>query len=161
MLTLYQIDNEQARLNAMLEETGGELTPEIEQALTLNESNLLVKSQSYVATINQYKALETAAGNEIKRLQDIKKTCENIQTRMKDTLLNAMKTFGREELKTDVYRIGLRKSTQVVIDNPIDIPNEYLKVETSINKTEIAKAIKQGSVVAGAHLEVKQNLNIY
>ena len=43
-LTLYQISEEQQRLNAMLEESGGELTPEIEEALAINRDNLQVKA---------------------------------------------------------------------------------------------------------------------
>jgi type I restriction enzyme M protein len=56
--TLYAITSEQLRINELLEESGGELTPEIEEALTLNEENFLVKSDGYIESIARFKALD-------------------------------------------------------------------------------------------------------
>ena len=48
-LTLYQISDEQRRINAMLEETGGELTPELEEALAITrmEERLVEAMQTF------------------------------------------------------------------------------------------------------------------
>ena len=59
-LTLYQISEEQRRLDAMLEETGGELTPEIEEALAVNEGNFMQKSRDYGYAVLRYKAFVEA-----------------------------------------------------------------------------------------------------
>lgn len=42
--TLYSIAEDQRLINAMLEENGGELTPEIEEAMIITEENFLAKA---------------------------------------------------------------------------------------------------------------------
>lgn len=44
-ITLYNITSEQLRINELLEESGGELTPEIEEALIINKDNFIAKSE--------------------------------------------------------------------------------------------------------------------
>ena len=46
MATLYTITEDQRLLNAMLEENGGELTPEIEEALRITEDNFIAKAEA-------------------------------------------------------------------------------------------------------------------
>ena len=75
-LSLYHITSEQLRINELLEESGGELTPEIEEALAINETNFLTKSEGYIESIAKYKALAEAADVRIKEMQRIKKTAD-------------------------------------------------------------------------------------
>ena len=67
-LSLYHITSEQLRINELLEESGGELTPEIEEALVINEGNFLVKAEGYIESIAKYKALAEAADVRIKEM---------------------------------------------------------------------------------------------
>lgn len=157
-ISLYNVTEEQKRINYLLEENGGEVTPEIESALAINEANLTIKAENYCATIAKYASMEEAIKAEVKRLQAYAKTCANIQEQLKGRLRDAQVAFGFDKLEVGTWRIGTRKSTKVVIDNETDIPNEYIKVATSIDKLGIAKAIKEGVEVAGAHLE--ENVNI-
>ena len=76
-MSLYHISDEQRRINAMLEETGGELTPEIEEALAVNEQNFVQKAENYGYAILHYKAIVAAVKAEKDRLDAIKKTAEN------------------------------------------------------------------------------------
>ena len=76
-ITLYQISEDQRRLNAMLEETGGELTPELEEALAITEQNFVTKAENYGKAILHYKQMVAAAKAETDRIKAIQKTCEN------------------------------------------------------------------------------------
>ena len=158
-LTLYQITQEQARLNAMLEETGGELTPEIEEALAINAENLQVKAGGYGITILKYDAMADAAAAEIKRIQAIKKTCENIVDRMKKTLVKAMQDFDTEAIETGTMKLGLHKSTSVQIDDESKVPADCKKIKIEISKTDLKAHILKGED-CGGHIETNYSLQI-
>jgi hypothetical protein len=92
--SLYRISVEQQALIEQLFEAEGELTPELEEALAINEANLTLKAEDYVTSMSMLAASAEAAKNEIKRLQAFVKRSENAQERMKTALHNALDTFG-------------------------------------------------------------------
>lgn len=159
-LTLWKINEEQARLNYMLEESGGEITPEIEQALTINEGNFLTKCENYIAAIRQYQALDTAAKKEIERIRAVQNAAKKIQSHLKNRIEDAMNLFGKTKVELDVSTISFRKSTEVSIYDPDVVPSQYLKVETCIDKQKIKDDLKMGIDVPGASLKENRNLQI-
>lgn len=158
--TLFAITSEQLRINELLEESGGELTPEIEEALTLNEENFLVKSEGYIESIARFKALAEAADVRIKEMQRIKKTAENSKRRLEERLLWALQTMGRDKVEVGLRKLALRMTTAVNITDETAIPAEYIKVETSVDKMRIKEALKSGEVITGAELVTNQSIQI-
>ena len=77
-MTLYDLTTEQMVINRMLEENGGELTPELEQALMITEENLSVKTEGYCKAIAIYKGEVETLKAEIDRLTAKKKTAEKV-----------------------------------------------------------------------------------
>lgn len=159
-LTLYTITSEQLRINELLEESGGELTPEIEEALILNEENFLTKSEGYIESIARYKALAEAADVRIKEMQRIKKTAENIEKRLKERLQHAMVVMGHDKVDVGLRKLSLRSSTAVSITNEDAIPAEYIIVETKVDKMKIKEALKNGVVIDGAELVTNKSIQI-
>ena len=159
-LTLYHITSEQLRINELLEESGGELTPEIEEALAINEDNFLAKSEGYIESIAKYRALAEAADVRVKEMQRIKKTAENIEKRLKERLLWAMNTMERDRIEVGARKLSIRNSTSVNIIDEAHIPSEYIIVETKVDKIRLKDAIKGGTVVSGAELVVNQTIQI-
>lgn len=158
-LTLYQISEEQRRLDAMLEETGGELTPEIEEALAVNEGNFMQKSRDYGYAILRYKAFVEAIKAEKSRLDGIKKTCENSIARMEERLIEAMKQFEKPKVEMDTVKLSLRKSERVIIDDENAVPADCKTIKVEISKTDLKRHIKAGED-CGAHLEENHSLII-
>ena len=158
--TLYTITEDQRLLNAMLEENGGELTPEIEEAMQITEDNFIAKAEAYGATISEYDAQADACDAEIKRLQAYKKTCQNVSKRMKESLTMAMQAFHTDKVTAGTFRFSFRKSTAVVIDNEDMIPEEYFKTERTLCKKELMDALKAGDIIVGAKLETRQSLQM-
>lgn len=158
--TLYTITEDQRLLNAMLEENGGELTPEIEEAMLITEENLITKAEAYGATIREYDAQAEACAAEIKRLMAYKKTCENISKRMRERLSDAMQTFEKDKLTAGTFRFSFRKSTSVSVDDETIIPDEFFKVEPTLKKKELLDALKAGELIAGASLATNYSLQI-
>lgn len=158
--TLYTITEDQRLLNAMLEENGGELTPEIEEAMQITEDNLLAKAEAYGATISEYDAQAEACAAEIKRLTAYKKTCENVSKRMRERLSDAMHTFDKDKLTAGTFRFSFRKSTSVLVEDETIIPKEFFKVEPTLKKKELLDALKAGELIAGASLATNYSLQM-
>lgn len=158
-LTLYQINEEQRNLNAMLEDTGGELTPELEELLAVNEGNFVTKAENYGYAILHYKAIVAAVKAEKDRLDAIKKTAENAIARMEERMVEAMQTFGKPKVEAATLKLSLRRSERVVVDDEAKVPADCIKVTTTVNKTDLKAHIKAGED-CGAHLEENQSLQI-
>ncbi|MBO7314541.1 MAG: siphovirus Gp157 family protein [Alistipes sp.] len=47
-----------------------------------------------------------------------------------------------------------------MVDDEQTIPNDYIVVETKINKAQLKADLKEGLVVSGAHLETRKNIQI-
>lgn len=150
------------KINALLEEMEGELTPEIEAALEINKENLERKFDGYCKAIAIYNSDVEAFDAEIKRLQARKKTAQNAIDRMEQALLNAMTTMELEKVKAGTFTVGTRKSTSVEILDENAIPSAYKTEVTTVkvDKNAIKNAIKAGETVDGATLLEKKNLSI-
>ena len=176
-MTLYHISDEQRRLNAMLEENGGEVTPEIEEALAVNETNFVQKAESYGYAILHYKQIVAAVKAEKDRLDAIKKTAENAIARMEERIVAAMQQFDKPKVEADTLKLSLRRSECVIIDNEDTIPADCKTVEMNlkIDKNGVKRHIKaltfdpnkteeerRNEIIKtiGAHLEENQSLQI-
>jgi hypothetical protein len=73
-----------------------------------------------------------------------------------------MQLYQINRLETPPLKISFRKSESVEIDDESAISFAYLKekITYTIDKTAIKEAIKKGEVVAGARLQVNQNIQI-
>lgn len=157
-MNLYEITVEQQNLNNLLEESMGELTPELEAALEINRENFSTKAEGYVKAIKNYKAEADIIAEEIKKLQAKKKTCENAIDRMKTALCGAMQVFEMPKVQAGIFKISLTTSESVVITDEEAIPAEYKKVRYEVSKTDLKKAINEGLEIEGA--EIRQNNSI-
>ena len=128
-MNLYELTAEQARIEALLEENGGEITPEIEEALTLTAEALPRKVDGYGVLIRQFAAAEAACDAEIKRLQGLKKTAVNSQKGLKDRILYAMQSFGYDKLAGETTKFSTRASKAVEIDEELLLDRYKAKVE--------------------------------
>lgn len=158
--TLYDITTEQRLLISEVEMMEGELTPEMEQALEINKSELQQKSIAYLEVISNKESFNTLIDGEIKRLQQLKRVNGNVITRLKDTLLHAVKTFGDFQIGT--HKFGTRKSSRIEVEDVNRLPKEYkvIKVTESADKTALKKAIQSGETIEGVCVVEIQNLKI-
>ena len=158
-LSLFQISEEQRRIEAMLEETGGELTPEIEEALAINEGNFMVKARDYGYAILRLKAYAAAAKAEKQRLDVLAKYCEGNVAKMETRLVEAMRQFGHAKVEMDTVRLSLRRSERVVVDDENNLPADCIVVKTEVSKMDVKRHLKAGETI-GAHLEENYSLQI-
>lgn len=158
MATLYEITTEQKNLINQIEVLQGEITPEMEELLVINESQLQQKSVAYLEVIRAKESFNGLIDNEIKRLQQMKKVNTNLVDRLNDNLLLAVKTFG--DFTVGLQKFGTRKSSQVIVEDVNSLPSEYknVTVTESADKVALKKAIQAGEEIKGVY--IKENLNL-
>ena len=100
---IFNIEGEYLSIIDALEESGGELTPELEEALAINAENRDRKMQAYVNVIKQKQADIALAKDEINRLRELSQSNEKVIKRLKDTLLQALEVFDLRNNKGNLY----------------------------------------------------------
>lgn len=173
-LTLYQLTQDELALRDELLDNGGELTPELEQALAMNEAAISTKVDSISRIYRNLDDVADAAKKEISRLQALKKHAESGQARLKDTLAYAMNAAGLDKLESGLTRVSWRKSKAVEVTDFDALVNQYsqmlesatenlpswLKISIDVNKTELAAAINAGEPIVGAEIVEHRNIQI-
>lgn len=158
--SLYAISTEALNIASALEE--GELSPEIETALAINQEELQEKALNYGYAIKSIDDDLTAINEEIKRLTALKQAKQNAIDKMKEAVSNAMQIYGIEKVTSPTLNLSFRKSEAVEVVNFDQLPEEYKATKTTVSadKTRIKNAIKSGENVEGATLSINYNLQI-
>ncbi len=159
-ITLYEIKQEYLELINQVEELEGELTPEMEYKLKINQNELQNKAIAYHSIILSKDSFNLQIDSEIKRLQALKKRNNSLIDNLKERLVGAIQMFGEFTVGTNTF--GLRKSERVEVDDVNNLPKEYktIKVTEQANKTEIKKALKLGKQIKDAYIVEQFNLKI-
>ena len=157
-MNLYQIKNEYLTLASQLEQ--GELTPEIEQQLQINEEQLKEKAINYGYVIRSFEYDNDVIDAEIKRLKQLKEYKENAIDKLKSAVSDAMQLYGIEKIDSPTLKLSFRKSESIEVSDNLD--KKYLIEKTTLqpDKQAIKKAIKDGKQVEGAVLVTNYNIQI-
>jgi len=160
--TLYHISKEAVEIVNALEETEGELTPEIQAALTINQNDLADKGIMYGFVIKQRESNIDFIDSEIKRLQHLKKVETNTINRLKEAIINALHIYGLEKISSPTLTLSVRRSESVEIISEEQLADEYkvTKVTVAPDKIRIKEAIKSGKDVEGAVIRENYSLQI-
>lgn len=159
-LTLYKITDEYRCLMAALEADEGELTPEMEQALEINDQQMVEKAGGYARLILYYTQYAAAAKAEKLRVAALQQKAEKAVERLKARLAEAMTVFEKDKIETDNLKLSLRRSESVVIDDIESLPAECIVITKAADKTAVKDFIKAHGACPGAHVESKKNLQI-
>lgn len=158
--SLYNITSEALELVSALEE--GELTPELETALIINQNELQEKAINYGYAIKSMEDDVTVIAEEIKRLQSIKTAKNNAVDRMKYAIETAMNLYGIQKVSSPTLNLSFRKSETVEVDFIDFLPDNLKIIKTTVTADKIAikKAIKEGQHITGAFIKENFNLQI-
>ena len=161
-MNIFNIQTEYQQLVNELIENGGEITPELELALQINKDNFHSKSENYAYITKQFDGEMDIIDNEIKRLQQAKRSREKTIQRLKDTIEMAMNTFEVDKIETPLIKISFRKSESVEVTDVNDLPNEFkvIKLTESADKLKIKDALKSGMFISGCSIKTNRNLQI-
>ena len=161
-MNIFNIQHEYQLLVNELIENGGELTPELELALQITKDNFHSKSENYAYITKQFDGEMDIIDNEIKRLQQAKKSREKTIQRLKDTIELAMLTFDVNKIETPLIKISFRNSESVEVTDVNDLPNEFktIKLTETADKLKIKDALKSGMFISGCSIKSNRNLQI-
>ena len=172
--TLAEIVESTLETEQTLFNNGGELTPELEAMMAKDAADMEKKIDGYNAAYREEDARANAIGEEIKRLQALKKTAENSAKRIKELLKYNMERLGVERVNGTTCKAYFSKSTSVVADEatllkPYDaqladlrksLPS-YITIEVGISKTELKTAIAgllPDETIDGASMETSRTI---
>ena len=160
--TLYEISNEYVDLMSEVELNEGELTPELEAALQINEQDYQQKMEAYAACIANYKAEAEACKNEAKRLREKGERALNVVERLKSTMMFFMQATDRKKVDAGQWKMSLRETKAVNVLDETLVPDTHIrtKVETSVDKVAVEEAIANGKAVEGCELITNTSIQI-
>lgn len=122
MSNLFNIESEFLRIFEELEDNGGELTPELEEALNVTQENFINKIKSYVNVIKSYKTDIDAVKCENNRLKEYKTVKTNTLDRLTERVIDAVEKFGDVNkngvnfVDYSTGKISVRKTKGITID---------------------------------------------
>ena len=159
-MNLYTLTQEAQYLAVLLETE--ELTPELEEALIINQDQLQAKAVNYAKVIANYQAESDAIDQEIKRLKAMKDSREKKIEWLKESVKKAMLVSGIEKVESPLFKLAVRRSEAVEVDLVEALPNAFQNVKNVVtaDKVAIKEAIKRGENVIGARLVENFNLQI-
>lgn len=164
--SIIRLDAQFEALNDMLEENGGEVTPEIEQQMNDLELSQVEVAENIRQLIAWNKKQDEYIDAEIKRLQARKKARKGSVEYFKRRLLETMLANGVSKIKTDFCSITLCEGREGVgcdekqivqrydeTAEPLrDLLPSYVKVELHVDRTEALRVLKEGGIVP-THME--------
>lgn len=153
-INLYEISEAiETAFNLAVDPETGEVNEDQLYLLEMLEMDRSKKIENIACLIKNYRADAVAYKTEkdafAKRQQQAERKAESL-SRYLETALNG------EKFSSDRCSINFRKTSKVVLDDNVtiyDIDPHFLKAEFVLNKTEIKKALDDGVVIEGVHIE--------
>lgn len=143
----------------------GEMTEDENQLAVWKEEiakDIQAKSQNIIAVFRNEKRTIQAIEEEIKRLSEMKDKRKKKLSNFEDWVKTCMLSYNIEKIETPIGKLSFSNSEAVEIFDESLIDEKFIKekVEKTISKTEIKKAIKEGEEVQGARIIKNKNLQI-
>lgn len=164
MTALYAITEQFKELAALAENADEDLAVALRDTMEGIEGEFQEKGKAIaMVTLNIDGDLE-AIQSQIDRLTERKRIIANRKESLKEYLRTNMEASGITKITHPLFTITCGKGKPiVVIDDEKAIPDDYVnvKVTSAPDKAAIAKAIKDGIEVPGAHTETgKSSISI-
>ncbi|MBG9692672.1 hypothetical protein ABD91_17995 [Lysinibacillus sphaericus] len=156
MASLYQLNNAYAQLQQMIEDGQEGLEDTLDSITDAVEEKL----EAYAMVIKNIESDVEGIKSEERRLAERRKVMENGVVRMKQAIAETLQNSGQDKVKTEKFTFSFRKSSKVEVSNIDSLPQQYVKVERTISRSELAKALKAGEQIEGAQLIENQSLSI-
>ena len=153
-MTIYEIDA--AILECVDQDTGDIIDIDKLEALEMEREQ---KISNVACWIKDLEAEAEAISKEKQKLAQRQAACENKAASLKNYLTFALNGMKFKDARCS---ISYRKSDSVEVDKEVidKLPEEFVKVEKSVRKTELKNAMKLGFEFEGCKLVEKSNIQI-
>ena len=164
---IFNILSEYRALLDEIENNAGELTPELEEKLVINEEELEQKCEAYISIRAELKGEIAVIDDEIQRLQALKSSKENSINKLEEYLKLALITYGEEgksgnkKLTIGTHKLWNVYTKPVIISTDFkDIEGRYInfKINGTLTKQQFERLC---NIVANEDfvLEVEDSIN--
>lgn len=126
--------------------------------LTAIEGERDTKACNIAVIIIERNAESDALKEQAKRLLTRARVIDNETDRIKNWLSRFIKVG--EKVKNSIVSISWRKSSSVVVDDETKLPESAFRVIREVSKTAVKEMIERGEEISGAHIEIKQNIQV-
>jgi hypothetical protein len=154
--TLAVLLNDAAQLESALLESGGEITPEIEELLVVRETKIPAKIDAYKYRIDRFDVAAAYLKEQETKLAKLRKSFESAADRVRDGLLMAMEANEVAFLDGIDYEAAIKLNpASVLVTDEASIPENFITIETikKIDKRALAAHMKEFGEIPGAQLE--------
>ena len=176
--SLWALTEEARQLGAFIEELAQNLySDDAEEAAlaVVNLEDLLLreainreafqrKCDGYCYVISQLRGQAHWRQEEARRLQGLAEDDQERAQRLEDLLIRVMTSLDPDATKFELpsHRLSSRRSEAVEVDDPIDLPEQFVRMKTTLmaDRTAIKEALKAGQDVPGARLVERRNWRI-
>lgn len=164
MGTLYEIVSQAQIIEQQIAEAGGELSPELEQALANVDLSLTEKVEGYAQVIDRLESVSEYWSKKAKELSAISDGVDTAVKRIEERLKSAMIELRKDEVFGESIRFKLSTTKgSLVIEDSSKIPSQFLMTVTTTipDKEKIREALERADEVPGAKLLGGYRLNKY
>lgn len=137
-MKLYEIAKSFIELQTRLEndDIGEDTKQAIADTLEGLDFSLEEKTENIIKIIRNQESDISAVDNEIKRLQDLKKSKQNNIESLKSYLLNNLVGIGKDKVETALFRVTVKNNPpKVNIVDEHEVPAEYMKITYTVDKS--------------------------
>jgi len=142
-------------LPVLLEESQGEITPEIEALMNITSAELVAKLDSYQFILERLDLEQQFAKDKAAQWSKVAKTFDSAKSRLKENIKEAMKQMQTTELVGEESRFVLTPVKPALNITEEDLTDSYkMIVQTTVpDKEKIRADLEMGVAVPGARLE--------
>jgi len=165
-VALFDANKYSAKIEEMLIETGGEITPEIEQVLVLqewSEAQLQAETDLLAMSLERIGQLASYYKDQIEHLEKLIKGLERAEVRLTNEIQGTMAKLNLDAVEGQYKRLSLRRTApKVEILDQQAVTDEFkeMKITETIKKRAIADALKAGQDLHWARLVSSKSLQI-
>ena len=151
-MNLYQINEE--ILNCVDVETGEIFDIEKFESLNIERDSKIENIALWIKNLkSDIEALKAEKDTFYKRQKSAENKMESLKKYLSEVLEGS-------KFETSKVKISFRKSEELQIAEGVKVPDEFLKVVESVDKTGLKKAVKDGLSIKGVEIVEKQNIQI-
>lgn len=157
-VALYDAKSLADRIESLLIEHGGEVTPELEGLISFQadrKEDLMVNVDCTLGALDRLDRAVTYYKEQIQELQKLQKVITATRERLEGNLMTSMESFNLDALEGRLSSVKIRSNPpKVDLLDELAIPSEFKKITIveDIDKKAISEALKSGQDVPGARL---------
>jgi hypothetical protein len=154
------------KIESLLVETGGEVTPELEDLLAfkdMSEKDLKCAIDYHLIAMDRMEKSLEFYQDQIDALKKLQESISKAQDRMRANLASHMDSLNLSRIEGQYYKVSFRQSppaVQILDEEAVSPEFKQMKITETVKKKEIAEFLKKGGALDWARLIQNRTLKI-